>query len=70
MARLSRDLVAQRETRLREIFRTSPDMSVTKANELLAAEFGGKKMAPKRAMSLKRSVVASVPPATTETVTE
>lgn len=55
--RLSREVVAKREARMAELFTANPDMSVTKANELLAAEFAGRKMAPGRAMELKKAVL-------------
>lgn len=42
--RLSRELVAKRETFLKTLFTTSPNLTAKAANEKLAAEFGGKKM--------------------------
>lgn len=57
--RLSRELVAKRESFLRTLFEGSPDLTAKAANEKLAAEFG-KKMKLGRIYQLRKDVAETV----------
>jgi hypothetical protein len=57
--RLSRELVAKRESFLRTLFEGSPTLTAKVANERLAAEFG-KKMKLGRIYELRKDVAGAV----------
>ncbi len=67
--RISRENVLKRETHVRTLLSTTPDLSVKEVNASLAAvaEFGGHKMAPGRITAIRKSLSGSDTGAVTET---